>query len=744
MVLAAIKSLSEMELPANDVPQWLNGVAVGRPEIEVARIESAAYFAIEAHIGQKRTSGEDYVNHTFAVAAIVHELGLDSDVVIAALLHDTVEDTEVTLDQLRKKFGVDVASLVNGVTKMEVIQEFTDTESDGGKSKQNAKAESLRKMMLAMVDDVRVVLIKLCDRLHNMRTLGAVKPEKQKRVATETLEIFSPLANRLGVWQVKWELEDLSFRYIEPEIYKSIATKLAERRVDRQSFIDEFISSVGTELQSEGIDAEVRGRVKHIYSIWTKMQRKGLEFEQLFDVRAVRVLVDSVKDCYTALGSIHTNWTFIPGEFDDYIATPKENNYRSIHTAVIGPTGKVVEVQIRTHEMHEYNELGIAAHWRYKEGKTDNDQAVNNKILWLRQLLEWKDEVADASEFVDRVKDEVFEDRVYVFSPKGKVVDLSYGSTPIDFAYSIHTEVGHRCRGAKVNGKMVPLTYRLKTGQQVSVVTSKSGGPSLDWLDPHKGYVRTRRARARIQHWFRHENREETIAHGRNILDRELDRMNVSDVSLEQLAKKLNVDDAQELFFKMVDGSIKPGRAAAMARRMLKPTDIDDDEQLGINFRSGRSANDDVQPADMSILGVSDLMTSLAKCCQPVPGDRVLGFVTRGTGVTIHRELCPNILYQKHEAGERVVEVTWGHNQEQVYPMTVLINAFDRKGLLRDVSSVFADEKVNVLEMNTRTDAKKQSVQMQVLVEVTSFEAMSRLLAKLDHLPNVLTVKRKV
>jgi len=406
MVLAAIKLLSEMELPADNVPQWLSGVAGGRTEKELQRIEQAAYFAIDAHSGQKRASGEDYVNHTFAVAAIVHELGLDSDVVIAALLHDSVEDTDVTLEQLQSEFGLDVASLVDGVTKMEAIQGFTETESDRSQSKKNAKAESMRKMMLAMVDDVRVVLIKLCDRLHNMRTLDAVVPEKQKRVATETLEIFSPLANRLGVWQVKWELEDLSFRYIEPEIYKTIAKKLSERRVDRQSFIEEFIDSMAVELANENIDAEIRGRVKHIYSIWSKMQRKGLEFEQLFDVRAVRILVNSVKDCYAALGSIHTNWKFIPGEFDDYIATPKENNYRSIHTAVIGPSGKVVEVQIRTHEMHEYNELGIAAHWRYKEGKADNDQAVNNKILWLRQLLEWKDEVADANEFVDRVKDE--------------------------------------------------------------------------------------------------------------------------------------------------------------------------------------------------------------------------------------------------------------------------------------------------------------------------------------------------
>jgi len=741
MVLAALKSLSEMELPANNVPSWMDGISAGRNAEDIKRIEKAAYFAIDAHEGQKRSSGEDYVNHTFAVAAIVHELGLDSDVVISALLHDTVEDTDVTLEQLQTEFGADVARLVDGVTKMEVIQEFADNHPE--KTNHNAKAESLRKMMLAMVDDVRVVLIKLCDRLHNMRTLGAVRPEKQKRVATETLEIFSPLANRLGVWQVKWELEDLAFRYIEPEIYKSIANKLSERRVDRQKFIDGFISDLHSQLDELGIQADIKGRAKHIYSIWSKMQKKGLEFDQLFDVRAVRVLVNSIQECYAVLGMIHTNWKYISGEFDDYIATPKENNYRSVHTAVIGPTGKVVEVQIRTHEMHEYNELGIAAHWRYKEGRNDNDHAVNNKILWLRQLLEWKDEVADASEFVDRVKDEVFEDRVYVFSPKGKVVDLAHGSTPIDFAYSIHTEVGHQCRGAKVNGKMVPLTYRLKTGEQVSIMTAKSGGPSLDWLDPHKGYVRSRRARAGIQHWFRHENRDETIAHGRLMLERELERMNLNDVKYDKLAKQLGVEDTEELFFKLVDGSIKPGRAAAMAQRILRPTITEDDEQLEISFRTNKAANDDQKPVNMSVDGVSDLMTSLAKCCQPVPGDRVLGFVTRGAGITIHRENCQNILYQKHQAGERVVHVDWGNDDEKTYPMTIQVHAFDRKGLLRDVSSVFADEKVNVLEMNTRTEPKDQSVQMEVLVEIQGIEAMSKVLAKLDQLPNILSVKRK-
>jgi len=740
MVLAALKSISEMNLPANDVPGWLAGVSLGRSDQQIAAIEKAAYFAIEAHKGQKRASGEDYVNHTFAVAGIAHELGMDSDTLIAALLHDTVEDTQVTLNELKRVFGADVANLVDGVTKMEVIQEFADK---GDKSNHNAKAESLRKMMLAMVDDVRVVLIKLCDRLHNMRTLGATKKEKQKRVATETIEVFSPLANRLGVWQLKWELEDLAFRYIEPEIYKSIAKKLAERRVVRQGFIDQFISELDQQLSAVNVDAQIDGRAKHIYSIWNKMQKKGLEFEQLFDVRAVRILVASVQDCYAALGAIHTVWKYIPGEFDDYIATPKENNYRSIHTAVIGPSGKIVEVQIRTHDMHEYNELGIAAHWRYKEGKNTTDDAVNNKVLWLRQLLEWKDEVADASEFVDRVKDEVFEDRVYVFSPMGKVIDLAFGSTPIDFAYAIHTEVGHRCRGAKVNGKMVPLTYKLRTGEQVNIVAGKSGGPSLDWLDPHKGYTRSRRARSRIQHWFRHENREQTIAHGRTMLERELERMGLSDVNFEQLSKQLGTEDSEELFFKLVDGSIKPGRAAATAQKIIRPSLLEEQNENHEIVRQSQAANDDARPADLSVQGVKDILMQLARCCQPVPGDPVLGYVTRGAGITIHRDTCANILYQQHKGSERVVQVDWGKNQEQVYPMSIIISAFDRKGLLRDVSAVLADEKCNVLEMNTRTESKDQSVAMDVVVEVSGIEAMSRLLSKLEQLPNVLSVRRK-
>ena len=742
-----------MVLPCNNVALWLEGIAEGREQAEVDKIEAAAHFAIEVHYGQKRKSGEDYVNHPFAVAAIVHELGLDSDAVIAALLHDSVEDTSVTLDDLSKTFGADVAKLVDGVTKMEVIKGLTDPQD--GKSKQDIKAESLRKMMLAMVDDVRVVLIKLSDRLHNMRTLGAVGEEQQKRVATETLEIFSPLANRLGVWQIKWELEDLAFRYIEPDIYKKIANKLAERRVDRQSFIEEFVDDVKHRLDQQDVQAIVGGRAKHIYSIWSKMQRKDLPFEQLSDVRAVRILVGTVHDCYRALGVVHSKWKHVPGEFDDYIATPKENNYRSIHTAVVGPGGRIVEVQIRTNEMHEYNEIGIAAHWRYKEGRAETDQAVNNKVLWLRQLLEWQNEVANASEFVDRIKDEVFENRVYVFSPEGKVIDLPYDSTPLDFAYAIHTEVGHRCRGAKVNGRMVSLKYRLKSGEQVAILTAKSGKPSLDWIDPIKGYARSRRARSRIQHWFRSENKDDTIAHGRQLLEREFDRMNLVGVNHEQLAKKLGVLDAAEMYLKLVDGSIRPGRTAVIAQQMLQQfesakqtpdvslRDGKRDDANSNGFVNNKAANDDRAPTNLSVQGVTGLMTSLGKCCQPIPGDKVLGFTTINSGITIHRQDCPNILYQQHAASERVVEVSWGSESTQSYPMSIIVCAYDRGGLLQDISSVFADEKINIMRLNTLRESPEHSVQIDIGFGVSDLEQMSRLLAKIEQLPNVFYAKRK-
>ena len=679
MVQAVAHSSSQITLPAENVPLWLDSISVGHSEKELEMIHKAALYAIDCHQGQVRRSGEAYVNHTFAVAAIVHELGLDYEAIIAALLHDSVEDTDITLEDLQREFGDSVAQMVNGVTKMEGIQEFAEDEhavelnEDGSipilhkqQNQERNRIESLRKMMLAMVEDVRVVLIKLSDRLHNMRTMEHMPAHKQVAKSRETLEIFAPLANRLGVWQLKWELEDLAFRYIEPDTYKDIARKLKDRRVDRDEYIADFVDQLLAELKEGSINGEVQGRSKHIYSIWAKMQRKNLDFENVYDIRAVRLLVDSVQDCYAALGMIHTKWKYIPGEFDDYIATPKENNYQSIHTAVIGPQGRVIEIQIRTVKMHKANELGVAAHWRYKEG-SKSDSSLEHKILWLRQLMEWKDDVVDASEFVERVQDDVFENRIYVFTPKGKVVDMPEGATPIDFAYRIHTEVGHKCRGAVVNGKMVPLTTPLQTGQRVEIVTNKSGSPSLDWLSSHHNYIKTRRARSAIQHYFRYQNRDETLAYGRDLLDKELHRMNVPDVNMERLAKSMKLDDADELYLKLADGSIRPGRVSMMAMKLARPDqhELFDESAQNDSIQSNKIAFNQQQSTKLApdnnikAGGVDNLLIKAATCCLPIPGDDVKGFITRGSGVSVHRSDCTNMIHLQETEADRIIEVDW-------------------------------------------------------------------------------------
>jgi GTP pyrophosphokinase len=753
MVQLATQSASSIVLPADHSERWLASVAEGRTDIEQARIRAAVEYARTAHHGQYRASGEDYLNHTMAVAGLLHELGLDTDSLIAGLLHDTVEDTDVSSGDLREKFGAVVSRLVDGVTKMEVLEEFSDEQhsigpshNDKKKHKENLRAASLRKMMLAMVDDVRVVLIKLCDRLHNMRTLGSLTPDKQERIARETMDIYSPLANRLGVWQLKWELEDLSFRYIEPSIYKDIASKLSERRVDRHRYISEFVNSVSEALKQENIHADVGGRPKHIFSIWNKMKRKALDFEHIFDVRAVRVLVESVQDCYAVLGLVHTNWNYIRGEFDDYIATPKQNSYQSIHTAVVGPGGKIIEIQIRTHEMHEQNELGIAAHWQYKEGRGEDDM-LNRKIVWLRQLLEWKDEVADANEFVDRVKDEVFEDRVYVFTPQGSVIDLSRGATPVDFAYQIHTDLGHRCRGARVNGKMVPLTYKLETGERIEIISGKNNRPSLDWLSPHHGYVSTHRARSKIQAWFRHENRDETLAASRLALDRELERLGLQSVNLERLAQRCGLSSLDELCFKIADGSFKLGRAISIAQKMIQPeldAELSAKSELLPEKGSARKSTKALLKDDhgIQILGLGNLLTNIARCCNPLPGDEILGFVTQGSGVTVHRSNCKNLLHHRTRSPERVLEVQWGVQEIGKLPVNVHISAYDRKGLLKDITAVFADAHANILDMSTRTNTASQGVNMFVTLEIESIQVLSAVLTKLSQLSHVNWARR--
>ncbi len=729
------KVTTTANVPRTDgMSEWLDTVAANRPEPEKEILRRAVALASRAHTGQSRASGEPYVQHSLAVARILAELGLDHETLAAAILHDVVEDGAIALDDLKNEFGASIAGLVDGVTKMKVIQEFQGETT--GSRREHAQAESLRKMLLAMAEDVRVVFIKLADRLHNMRTLAALPEEKQKRIARETMDIFAPLANRLGIWQMKWELEDLAFRYLEPETCRQIADTVAESREDREAFIAGFVDTLSQELSRSGVQAEVSGRPKHIYSIWRKMQNKARHIEQIYDVRAVRVLVDSIRDCYAALGVAHTLWQHIPGEFDDYIATPKENHYRSIHTAVIGPQGKTVEVQIRTHEMHRQSELGVASHWRYKEG-THGDKSYDAKIAWLRSLLVWKDEMASASDFVDQFKSEVFSERVYVFTPKGKIVDLPAGSTPLDFAYDIHTDVGHRCRGAKVNGQMVPLTHALATGDRVEVLTVKVGGPSRDWLSPHLGYLHTSKARTRVNHWFREQNYDASVAAGRAVLEREFHRLGIGDIKFEKLAQRFEFQKVDDFLEATGRGDIKP----AQIMNVLQ-------EFTGQDFRAEqpaiapRAPGTPAKSSGVTIQGIGNLLTRMAKCCNPLPGDPIVGFITRGQGVNIHRRDCANALRHHDEHNERLIEVSWGPQAGAAYPVAVEVTAHDRAGLLRDITSLLANEKINVLGVRTLTD-KNKVAHMTFTLEIPDIGTLSRILALLDQIPNVMEVRRK-
>jgi guanosine-3',5'-bis(diphosphate) 3'-pyrophosphohydrolase len=698
-------------------------------------VERAYRVADAAHEGQQRASGEPYVQHCLAVAAILAELNVPAPAVAAALLHDTVEDTGVTLEDLERDFGEEIASLVDGVTKLAQLPRVSS--HDGRSHDQRAtrvelNRETLRKTFLAMGDDVRVVLIKLADRLHNMRTLSHLAPEKQKRIAEETLEIYAPLANRLGIWQMKWELEDLSFRYVRPEKYKEIARHIAERRADREKDIRAIADRVKGQLTKAGIEAEVEARPKHLYSIYRKMERKGVPFEEVYDVRGIRILVEDESDCYLALGVIHSNWKPIPGTFDDYIATPKDNFYQSLHTAVIYDDGGTLEAQIRTPEMHENAEYGIASHWRYKEGRK-RDKAFEQRVLWLRRLMEWRQDVDDASDFVDAMKSDVFDDRVYVFTPRGDIIDLPAGSTPIDFAYHIHTEIGHRCRGAKVNGKLTSLDHKLETGDNVEILTAKRGGPSRDWLNPSLEMVKTQRARSKIRQWFRRQDREQNISHGRNLLERELHRLGLESVSYDEIADRLSFGEADDLFAAIGCGDLQLGKIVA---RLVEQREA----EISLPEEPGEAPLErPVESEEISVLGLSGVLTHLGRCCNPAPGDPIVGYITRGRGATIHRRDCPNILRIDDRDRERLVQVSWGQPRE-TYPVSVRIRAYDRDGLMRDVSTLVANEGINMPSINVST--KNSLATFDLVMAVTDISQLSRVLNRLEALPNVLEARR--
>ncbi len=716
------------------ISQLLEMLPESTSPAERALVERAYRVAEKAHRGQKRASGEPYIQHCLAVAAILAEMGAPIPAVVAALLHDTVEDTPLTLEDLRRDFGDEVAQLVDGVTKLTQLPRVSH--SDGrGRARRSSKAElakeTLRKTFLAMGDDVRVVVIKLADRLHNMRTLSHLPPEKRQRIAQETLEIFAPLANRLGMWQLKWELEDLGFRYVYPEKYKEIAEKVAKRREDRERELESISRRVQEVLAKAGLEAKVEGRPKHLYSIYKKMERKGVPFEEVYDVRGVRVIVEGEANCYLALGVIHNQWKPIPGTFDDYIATPKDNFYQSLHTAVIYDDGRTLEVQIRTPEMHQNAEYGIAAHWRYKEGR-GRDEKFEQRVLWLRSLMEWRQDIEDASDFVEAMKSDVFDDRVYVFTPRGDIIDLPAGSTPIDFAYHIHTEIGHRCRGAKVNGQLVPLDCKLQTGDMVEILTAKRGGPSRDWLNPSLEMVKTQRARSKIRQWFKRQDREQNIANGRALLEKELRRLGIDHISFEQIARDVGYKSVDDLLAAIGCGDIHLGK-------VINELFIREEPEFRLPHREPTDGKRKVSSGEVTVLGLSGLLTHLARCCNPVPGDPIVGYITRGRGATIHRQDCPNILRIGERDRERLVQVSWGKPRD-TYPVAVRLRAYDRDGLMRDVSTLVANEGINMTSVHAQTNDSLAIVDM--VMEVVDISQLSRVLNRLEALPNVLEARR--
>lgn len=699
---------------------------IARPfEADEADATRRAYgVAATAHAGQRRDSGEPYITHPVAVATILHDLHLDAAAIQAALLHDVPEDTSVTLDQVREQFGDEVAQLVDGVTKLRRIKRLSRL--DGAETFQEEQAENLRKIFLATVDDVRVILIKLADRLHNLQTLGPLSHERQVRTARETLEIFAPLAHRLGIWQLKWQLEDLSLRFLDPDAYREISGFLSERREERDGHVQSVVEMLKARLAAEGIDAQVSGRPKHLYSIYTKMYEKGRTFDQIYDVRGVRIIVNEVRDCYGALGLVHSLWRPIPGEFDDYVAMPKDNMYQSLHTAVVGPDGKPLEVQIRTVQMHQVAEYGIAAHWRYKEHARRN-ASLEAKIAWLRQVSDWHQDVSDPREFVDSLKTDVFPERVYVFTPKGDIVDLPSGATPLDLAYHIHTEIGDHCRGSKVDGRLVSLDYTLRTGEQVEILTSRKGGPSRDWLNANLGYLTTARARQKVRQWFRRQEREQNISQGREILERELKRLGIEQQSFEEIARLFKYSRVEDFLAAIGYGDISPIQIAnkiddaAAKKPELKITPLP----------QGRT--------DFRVTGVGDLLTRLAGCCSPVPGDEIVGFITRGKGITIHRGDCSTL---RHIAEtERLIPVSWGPIR-QVYPVVIHIEAFDRSGLLRDIASAVSDAGISMSAANVTTH-HDQTATIVATLGVSSIAQLSQVMSKLESIRDVVEVHRQ-
>ncbi len=667
-----------------------------------------------------------------ALADLVARLGMEPEIVEAATIFPAIRADVLDLEAVKQRYPGPAAALCADLAQLtEMSPELGDPDGRGVGPDQ---AEGLRRMLLAAVRDVRLVLVRLADVLLSLREARDAPAEIQRLVAAQCRDIYAPLANRLGIWQLKWELEDLCFRFLEPETYRRIARQLKQRRADREAIIGEVRERLRTELDAAGIEAVISGRPKHIYSIWRKMQRKDTELDKIFDVLAVRIFVNDVRDCYAALGIVHNLWSYLPQEFDDYIANPKANLYQSLHTAVMGPHGQPLEVQIRTHEMHRHAELGVAAHWRYKEGGSTAG-AFEQKVRWLRQLLEPGEGDGGGEDFVERVREEIMEDRVYAFSPKGDVVDLPAGATPLDFAYSVHTQVGHRCRGARVNGRIVPLGYRIRNGDQVEIITASKPSPSRDWLVPRLGFLASARNRAKVRAWFRRQDREQNSKQGREILERELSRLNLKSLPIADIAAQLKQDGADALYVALGSGDLTAAAVASAAHQLTAR----EPEPLPVRRRRHRPS---AGGGDIRVRGVGNLMSNLARCCRPVPPEPIVGYITVGRGVSIHRRDCRNVLRLMEQQASRIIEVEWGEDEEARYPVELRIDAWNRDGLLRDISSVLSDEHIGIIGSRSDTDRRSRKANIELSVEVPDLETLSRTLSRIERLPNVISVRR--
>ncbi len=729
----------------SDFDQFFSVLAEGLPPDEAAALKEVVAYAWEVYGDAVLGSGERIWSHALGMGVIIAGLRMDVESRMAALLFAVPASNENGIAVIEERFGKPAAQLVHGISRLNrlrpITKGFVAANIEAGEvnpAEMKAQIEVLRKMLLAMVEDIRVVLLRLASRTQTLRFYATHQDDLLRiQVARETLELYSPLANRLGVWELKWELEDLSFRFLHPDIYKKIAGMLDEKRREREQFIADAVAKVREELAAAGVEkAEVYGRPKHIYSIWNKMRKKGVEFSEVFDIRALRIIVGDLKDCYTALGIVHNLWSPISREFDDYISNPKGNYYRSLHTAVRCPDGRSLEIQIRTWEMHKHAELGVAAHWRYKEGsKRSTEDDYDEKIAWLRQLLTWKDEVADSSDWISHYKQAALDETLYVITPQGKVVDLPQGATPVDFAYRVHTDLGHRCRGAKVNGQLVPLNTPLETGQRVEIVTAKHGGPSRDWLNPTLNYIHTKSARVKVRTWFSNLALEETLAEGRALIAKELQRAGQTGANMEELSHKLGFSRADDLYIAAVRGELNLRQFQLVARGgdLLAETQLPDEVQA-------RPSKPVAGNQGILIVGVDKLLTQLARCCKPAPPDPIQGFVTRGKGISIHRMDCSNFANLAALHPERVIETDWGGQTTGVFPADIVVDAHDRQGLLRDISEIFTREKLNVIGVNTQS--KQGKAHMSFTVEITNLQQLQRTLALIHEVEGVVGVRR--